>query len=805
MYRGLTFTDAFDRVKEKLDVPIMFTEFGADAYNAIELREDQISQARYLHANWRDIYEHAAGKGKTGVSIGGFTFQFTDGWWKYGQETNLDIHDNNASWANGGYVEDYEEGENNMNEEWFGICNKGPTDFRGLYEVYPRAAYYVLQDVHMLDVYDPSTTLEVIGKHFDAIELTPAMLNARSDNAMRITDVLSRIRVSNIRMEFETFNTDGSLISTPPDENPQEDYPSFLGFDHLQSFYTDFEIKPADNVTAKLSVNILGNVPVNPIDEVFYENRGRRENFVLDGEPLPMDDLERVKVYGASVSWEDRWFTLNGFYRVGHTHWGYEGDFFGIYRNAFYGENVDIYNGIAPIGVEISGKKDLEGFTVAYGPELWWGANPAILVKYQRTVASIDMTAFYQNEFAQRSESVSSFAVPLPATKRATFTMEKKWGLQDLGTIGIQVGGIWAGSTLKGRTFQIAEGPDDNVTVQQDKIKDEDTFGGKVKVTWQYGRWNWYAQYAYAGIVANGGPDETTTFTKWSLKDHGLGNGNQISSGIAVNLGNFQVAPNFMWQKPLVGPIPSNAEAPGRPRNVIDDPFAVRANREMIAGEIMFSHDPTPATWMWEWDNDIQEDAKLAWSIGYVFRHFPTTMDAAIGILQDGRTFFAFPGATPARDLWEVKARIVSKLSNDSRLVAHLLVGTGEPNGDDPRLIERYGGDLRVTYGSAALQTFVKVNDWGPYDYHRDFNLTFPVHLMGDLSYSLGTPRWFGLPQTRVGVKFTWRSLDEFSNRYCPTKTVGEGGELECDPEVPGFEDGTEWEIRTYLHIDLGM
>jgi hypothetical protein len=29
--------------------------------------------------------ENAAGLGKAGNSIGGFTFQFSDGWWKYGQ------------------------------------------------------------------------------------------------------------------------------------------------------------------------------------------------------------------------------------------------------------------------------------------------------------------------------------------------------------------------------------------------------------------------------------------------------------------------------------------------------------------------------------------------------------------------------------------------------------------------------------------------------------------------------------------------------------------------------------------------
>ncbi len=92
----------------------------------------------------------------------------------------------------------------------------------------------------------------------------------------------------------------------------------------------------------------------------------------------------------------------------------------------------------------------------------------------------------------------------------------------------------------------------------------------------------------------------------------------------------------------------------------------------------------------------------------------------------------------------------------------------------------------------------MKVNDFGPYDYHHDFNQTYPLHLMGDLSFALGAPRWFGFPQTRIGVRGLWRSLDEYSNRYCP----GYDGFGACDPTLPG-DDGTEWEIRTYMHISL--
>ena len=98
----------------------------------------------------------------------------------------------------------------------------------------------------------------------------------------------------------------------------------------------------------------------------------------------------------------------------------------------------------------------------------------------------------------------------------------------------------------------------------------------------------------------------------------------------------------------------------------------------------------------------------------------------------------------------------------------------------------------------------VKVDDWGPYDYHRDFNLTYPLQLMADLSANLGKPKWVMMPETRIGIRATWRSLDQYSPRYCPTKNFDETGAYVCDPEATGHPNGNEWEIRTYVHFSIG-
>jgi hypothetical protein len=176
MYRGKSFRDAFNVVKKKLNIPILFTEFGADAFDAINNKEDQKKQAFYLVENWKEIYLNAAGLGKAENSIGGFTFQFSDGWWKYGQTINLDVHDNNASWATQAYDFDFKNGSNNMNEEWFGICSKGPTNNKGFYTLNPRAAYYVLKEAHQINPYSKGVTVDQILKHFNKIKLTDALL-----------------------------------------------------------------------------------------------------------------------------------------------------------------------------------------------------------------------------------------------------------------------------------------------------------------------------------------------------------------------------------------------------------------------------------------------------------------------------------------------------------------------------------------------------------------------------------------------------------------------------------------------------
>ena len=807
MYRGISFGDTFERVKNEYGKPVMFTEFGSDAFNALSNKEDQQAQATYMVGQWKEIYANAAGLGKTGNSIGGCTFQFSDGWWKFGQTDNLDIHDNNASWSNGGYPFDYKPGQNNMNEEWFGICAKGPNDARGLYDLYPRAAYYALKEVHTVNPYADGIDASFLNNHFNNIQIMDAMLRARGDKAAMGGD--EKLRISNLRAEFTSFNTGGDLTTTPETASSEETvYPDQLGFDHMQSYFVGVEGKPAPGMRAEVNVNVLGNVTDNAIDEIFYENRGRPQKVVSkSGDIITINDPNRVQVYNAEFEWNAKNFDLRGFYRTGHYHWAYEGDIFNLYPESYYGPNLDIYNGEI-LGAELDAKGALSGLKAAFGPQLWWGANPAVLLKYSKDLLKWKVTGVYHRDLVTNLEydesgrrvlnenQLTSGVIPAWPTERATLAFERK-----IGNFGFTFGGIWGGSPLNGSSFQVHDEELDQVFV--DKIIADDNWGAKAKITYQKGRLNWYAQGSYMGLVANGGADQTRTFTGWKLKDSGSGNMTNVLSGFTYLIGNLQIAPNFLYQKPLIDPIPSAFTGPGRLRNVIDDPFAVRGgNREMSSGEILFTFDPTPGTWMYEWNNDVVEDAKFAMSAGFVHKHLPTTQDAHIGFLAN-RQFFAFGQSTPAEDLWEAHTRVVSKLSPELGIIGNFYYGNGQANGDSDRTIKRFGGDLRMIYKNMKMISHVKVNDWGPYDYHRDFNLTFPLQLMVDFSTSLGKQDWFGLPNTQIGIRGTWRSLDQYSPRYSPAATTA-GITNPAAIDLSGYPEGSEWEIRTYVHINIG-
>jgi beta-galactosidase len=186
------------------------------------------------------------------------TFQWSDGWWKVGQEDRLDVQDTDAGWSNEAYLDDWSPGDNNMNEEWWGVMAKGPTDATGHFQLYPRAAYYALQR---------RTSCRPTARHRHSPRFAHTSVHrAGRDGAAgvatgRACAESGEVRISGMRLELSTFSTGGS-ISTPEgaDASPTA-RPAFRGFDHLESYFVDVTARPASNVTAMVSLNVTRQRP----------------------------------------------------------------------------------------------------------------------------------------------------------------------------------------------------------------------------------------------------------------------------------------------------------------------------------------------------------------------------------------------------------------------------------------------------------------------------------------------------------------------------------------------------------------
>jgi beta-glucuronidase len=122
VYRG---THGFGRsffgaIREQLDKPVVFTEFGSPAYQAGQpLSVGETGQALYHLGGWIDLEDNMAGRG-VGNALGGIAFQWVDEWWKAGQPPRFSptVQDTIPNWSG-----PFPGGKNY--EEWFGITGQG--------------------------------------------------------------------------------------------------------------------------------------------------------------------------------------------------------------------------------------------------------------------------------------------------------------------------------------------------------------------------------------------------------------------------------------------------------------------------------------------------------------------------------------------------------------------------------------------------------------------------------------------------------------------------------------------------------
>jgi hypothetical protein len=242
--------------------------------------------------------------------------------------------------------------------------------------------------------------------------------------------------------------------------------------------------------------------------------------------------------------------------------------------------------------------------------------------------------------------------------------------------------------------------------------------------------------------------------------------------------GDWLVYPRVMYRdnlvdaNPFVEPeISDGILSPGvAPRNRDDDPFAVLDNREARSAEVFFTYDPTGATPFYDWDNDWREDAKFALNFGGNYTEFPTPTDSYLFFFEEGGFNAPFGRGLPAEDVWTLSSRMVFNPRQDARYILRLVRGyhqsTGNPEGGTRDFYEIHG---RAVLGGKHLITgFFMKDAWAPYDFYRQFNITYPEQYKIDYAYLLNGTSGLGSRvdedrATRIGIRAIFRTTDENS------------------------------------------
>lgn len=779
-YRGPTFTDLWETVDRTLDLPVVFFEFGSDAFNAREFQEDQYSQAVILKDQWQEMYNKAYGNGEEGNSVGAFVFEWRDEWWKYLQIENLDIQDSNASWSNQAYLFDWAEGKNNMNEEWFGIMALGLPNSDGVYTARPRMAYNVLAEVFSIDPY--AADKNDINTAFANFDLPLLELQGEVEKLKADSNESSR------KLQFTGGRFQGEFALRGLEKDITEQGEDGVEFSDGQMLFLDFGFKPNERIEGQMTVNILGNVARKRPLEFNYGDRGlpltiqaETLNSAIGGvvdisdQQVTFSDRERVEIYDFEATYEGENFDLTAFYHTPRFHWAYEGDFFGLVAEATDIIGIDIWDAKAPQGVEFQGKGKLSGLKIVAGPEVFWGANPKFIVKYDFQLGKIDWTFIHSEDVARLGQGANFTQATQRQTRQTTLYGSKEFA----GGVELEFGGMISAPERIDETFDRV---DRAGNIFLDKIDFEDTVALKAKLSFPVLGAQAYVQAHHAGLVS----ESVAAIPLYGVTDpsrlpyNALGNKREYEAGMQMFFGNLMVFPRVMYRDNLVHANPFIEPSinggilnPGvDPRNRDSDPFAVLGNREARSAELYFTWDPTGATPFYDWDNDWREDARFAFNFGGTYTEYPTATDSNLFFFEPINGNAPFGTGLPAEDVWSLSSRMIMNTASNNKFILRVTRGldqsTGDPNGGS-RKFWQFNGRAIWGEGRHTLTGYYMKDAWGPYDFFRQFNITFPEQVQ--LDYSLWLGSGFGSVSnaiaeqtaTRIGIRTTYRTTDENS------------------------------------------
>jgi len=593
------------------------------------------------------------------------------------------------------------------------------------------------------------------------------------------------------KLQLTGGNIYGEYIIKGNEKDVEESGKNGLRFSDALMADLDFAFQPNSRLSGEFTLNILANVSDSDFEYGRFTNKGlpvtvqeiEESNTGTSRSNYTIEDQERIEIYDFEATYEGDSFFLEAFYHKPRFHWPDKGDFFGLLREATDMKEMDIWNAKAPYGIEYRGKDN--GLTVVAGPEVYWGANPKVIVKYDFDLAGLDYTLIHAEDIAER-EDLSGQSTDVPKDQSRQTALYTRLNLSE--SFALELGGLVSGSEKVGDTYDRVEGDNNDIFI--DEIDDEDTLGFRAKLSSTAGGVQSYIGYNYAGLVADAGDEYRTNGTQLPFTSGG--NKEEVEGGVLIPLGDFTIYPRFLIRENLVEANPLIAAGgsdttlfPGvSPRNLDDDPFAVLGNRGVESFELMLTYDPTPATYFYDWNADLLEDAPFAFNIGLTVYDWEAT--DAFQYINEFDEVATFGEGLDAEETYHLRSKFIFNPSPSLKYIVRIERGETQPAGDPTveDLIDYSAISAKVVVNKQHIfEGYYKEDTWPSYDYFRTFGLTYPSQYKLEYTY-LFDPRLGEDKSSQVGVRALYRSLDENSD---PDDGFDEG------------ENGHMYEVVTYF------
>ena len=420
---------------------------------------------------------------------------------------------------------------------------------------------------------------------------------------------------------------------------------------------------------------------------------------------------DRAEVYSFSATRLGDEVDLHLFYHVPRYHWGYEGDFFGLMYETTDMDDQDIWNEKAPIGVELVGNRQFDGLKLVMGQEIYWGAHPMALAKYQFGSSN------------QYSMIVESDLTDELERKRLSLQ-----GAFDVTESSVLLAGLlWSGKERNGLVYDI----ETNGVFSEDRVTRRDALALRLRLEREVGTASIvYGEYNDAGIVANRGEHQEIWDTNIPYSQSG--NKTTMEVGGRLSRGSWMVSPRVFSRRNKVEPYSIAARNAGV-TNIGE--YSVYDNREARAIELFVTFDPTPGTFFYDWDNYLKEDANFAFNVGLTKVDFTGRTD--VRRWDWGNDWGRSPEKTE-----RIFSRFVYNPFESLKITGELEAGHqvplfgGDPDPADPlntldNMTRFTSIDTKFIYRQKNVFSVVYKNDaYGEYDWYANYGTSFPRQLM---------------------------------------------------------------------------